>query len=453
MSGVNTPSAAVLNMRSRNAVIEALLGGTEAMREAGQAYLPKWPLEDEEAYRERKKVATLYPALAETINNMVGRVFFRDMSTFNIPEAIDLQDIDAIGNKLDIFCANWFRDALAYGVSYCVVDYQRGDGVETMADAKAQGLRPHAIHVPVSSVLGFRSQRINGKAVCTQFRYIESMVEEDGEFGETIAEQIIVLEPGRRKIYRKGQSGFELFDDVALSINTVPVVALYTERTGFFTGKPPLLELAWLNVKHWQSQSDQDNILHYARVPLLARFGVTDGDNIKIGGSTIDMPPDSDIRYVEHSGASISAGAASLAKLEADMQTAGAKLLMKSANSFTDSQAKDEQTREVSALKAYANRLEDAVGQMLYLFALWLGKEDGGTVEISGNLDIDYNPSVSMQMLRDMHADGIISAETVFKEAQKREIISPNIDWEAEQSKISSAGYSNEARNSGFFNR
>ena len=37
------------------------------------------------------------------------------MTRLDIPDAIDVQDIDAVGNKLDIFCADWFRDALAYG--------------------------------------------------------------------------------------------------------------------------------------------------------------------------------------------------------------------------------------------------------------------------------------------------------------------------------------------------
>ena len=123
------------------------------------------------------------------------------------------------------------------------------------------------------------------------------------------------------------------------------------------------------------------------------------------------------------------------------MRTAGAKLLTKSIQSLTDSQAKDEQTREVSALKTYANRLEDAVAQMLWHFARWLGLPDGGRVEISGNMDIDYNPAVTMQMLRELHNDGILSAETVFREAQKWDIISPDLDWEGEQLKIRAGGH------------
>ena len=159
------------------------------------------------------------------------------------------------------------------------------------------------------------------------------------------------------------------------------------------------------------------------------------------GGAIRALLGGTDIRYIEHRGAAINAGAASLEKLESDMRTAGAKLLTKSIQSLTDSQAKDEQTREVSALKTYANRLEDAVAQMLWHFARWLGLPDGGRVEISGNMDIDYNPAVTMQMLRELHNDGILSAETVFREAQKRDIISPDLDWEGEQLKIRAGGH------------
>ena len=38
---------------------------------------------------------------------------------------------------------------------------------------------------------------------------------------------------------------------------------------GFMTAHPPLMDLAWLNLAHWQSASDQRHILHVARVPIL----------------------------------------------------------------------------------------------------------------------------------------------------------------------------------------
>ena len=51
-------------------------------------------------------------------------------------------------------------------------------------------------------------------------------------------------------------------------------------------GSPPLLNLALLNIKHWQSQSEQDNILHVARVPILSVYGLAEGQELTIGSSS-----------------------------------------------------------------------------------------------------------------------------------------------------------------------
>ena len=58
MSDVFAKSATVANMRAGNAVIAALLGGTNAMRTAGKAYLPQWPQESEESYKLRLQSST-----------------------------------------------------------------------------------------------------------------------------------------------------------------------------------------------------------------------------------------------------------------------------------------------------------------------------------------------------------------------------------------------------------
>lgn len=432
---------AVVQMHADMQIIDDLLGGVKQMRSKGKTYLPKFPLENDRDYDARLKQATLKPVLKETIKDMVGRVFAKGLVKRDIPDFIDVEDIDAVGNKLEVFCADWFKSALSYGVSFVVVDYQRDEDVETMADVQEKGLKAHAIHVPLKSVLGWRSQIVGGNEVCTQFRYLETVSEDDGEFATTEATQIVVLEVGRKRTYRYDGDEYILREDVELSVSgglfpCVPVVALYSEQAGFFTATPPLIDLAYMNVEHWQSKSDQQNILHVARVPLLARFGVVDDGDFQVGGSTIDMPEGSDMRFVEHSGKAIEAGAKAIEKLEQDMQIAGAKLLIKNNATYTDSQAKNEQKREVSALQQYAKNLEDAIGQMLYLFALWNGSEDGGTVSVSGNLSIDYNPETSMTMIRELHVDGIISNETRFREAQKREVISSDINWEEEQTKV-----------------
>lgn len=441
----NTKNAAVADMHVQTAAIRALMGGTAAMRKAGKTYLPQWPQEEDAAYQNRLTTSTLLPVLRETVGQMVGRVFFRDIDTEKVaPELLPLLgNIDLKNNALPVFCSAWFTDALAYGAAYAVVDYPQTDGGNrTLADDKARGLRPYCVLVRNKDVLGFRSEERGGMEVCTQFRYRQSVTVADGEFGDTVVEQINVLEPGRIRRYRQDGDGWTLESESVMSIggvplDIVPVVEFTPEKSGFFAGRPPLLELAYLNIKHWQSQSDQDNITHYVRVPLLAYSGSDDIHAVTAAaGNMIALGSEGSLQYVEHSGAAIQAGAAALEKLESDMQAAGAKLLTRTKLALTDSQARDEQGREVSLLRHYANLFEDSVARVLDIMARWSGIKDGGTVEISGNIDADYNPADSLDVLLKMNTASVLSNQTLFEEAKRRGLVSNMAEWKEEQARL-----------------
>lgn len=442
---VSSKTGAVSAMHAKNTVVQSLMGGTNAMRAAGKTYLPQWPQESKEAYDIRLSTSTLLPVMAETLGQMVGRVFFRDIDTEQVSGSLIplLDNIDLQNNNLPVFCSAWFKDALAYGASYVLVDYPSAEGNRTLADDKALGLRPYAVAVRNADVIGFRSEVRAGVPVCTQFRYRQTIVEPDGEFGEKTVEQINVLEPGLVRRYRKDdKGGWYLHSENLLSaggspLDYVPVVELVPNPTGFFVGEPPLLELAHLNVKHWQSQSDQDNITHYVRVPLLSYSGSENLESVvAAAGNLLSLGVDGQLSYVEHSGAAIAAGANSLEKLEADMQAAGAKLLIRSKLALTDSQAREEQGKEISLLRHYANLLEDAIGRMLDMMARWVGEQSGGTVEISGNIDADFNPAASLDVLLKMNAAGCLSDQTLFEEAKRRGLVSNMAEWEAEKERL-----------------
>ena len=449
MDAPHHKTAAVAQMHIDGDMIDALLGGTQTMRMHGKAYLPQWANETREAYLDRLATSTLLPVLKETIGQMVGRVFFQDWDTSQVSGSLKdlLPNMDLQNTAMNVFCAAWFSDALAKGASYVLVDYPQSDGNITRADEKRLGLRPYAVLIKNADVLGFRYTMQNGKAICTQFRYRQTITEYDGEFGEREIEQINVHEIGRVRRYRMNEKGETILHSETHLMNNgkaldrIPIVDLVLEKTGFFTGKPPLLELAYLNIKHWQSQSDQDNITHYVRVPLLQYQGQDNIDSVvSSAGSLISVGEKGNLSYVEHSGAAIAAGVNALEKLESDMQAAGAKLLTRTKLALTESQARDEAGREVSLLRHYANLLEDAVGKVLDLMAMWQGQNDGGNVEISGSIDADYNPSASLDVLLKMNTAGILSHETVFEEAKKRGLLSPLRQWQDEQTRLQLQG-------------
>jgi len=443
---------AVNAMREYWAVISPLMGGTMAMRAAGKCLLPQYPAEADDSYQERLRLSTLLPAYSETVGNMTSRVFAEPLQIGDdVPDDIVemTKDIDCAGNDLNSWAVGFFSEGMSHGLCHAFVDHQRADQVKTKAEEKAAGVRPYVVLVKPEQVLGWRSK--NG--VLTMIRFLEVVEEEDGEFGAICVEQIRVLEPGAWRIYRRKEKGgeFVIHDDGVNSLTHIPWVTFYTGRTGFMTAKPPMLELAHLNVKHWQSQSDQDNILHVIRVPILVRIGVQMSFNdqgvpvspeFKVGtGSLTDLPKDGNLKYVEHTGQAVESGRTALQDLINEMRMAGAKLLTpdKSATK-TATQAEEEAAQELSPLARVAHHFADCLAQLLQYMADYRSLGDGGTVEMRGNFDVDYIPEVSLPTLVSMANAGMISKETLFTEMQRRGVISDEYDWEDELAKIEAQG-------------
>lgn len=450
MADVSTKSAAVVAMEPDWALVDDLMGGTKAMRVAAATRMPRWPLETAEAYNARLATATLLPAFTETVATMAGRVFAKPLAVGeDVPTEISgqvLPNVDLEGRNLHAFAADVFEAALSQGMSFILVDFPRVEGAVTRADEKRIGARPYWVQIKARQVLGWKSQLVDGLHRLTQFRYREAVSVDDGEFGAQDIEQVRVLEPGRCRLYRKDEKKeWQLSDDFPISVTEIPLVPIYTGRTGFLTAVPPLLELAHLNVKHWQSQSDQDTILHTARVPLLLRKGADAVVNpitqlpepMQISGSLIDVPEGGDLKYVEHTGAAIEAGQASLEALEDQMKTAGAKLLTKTVLSLSESQSADEQAKEVSQLAAMAEALTDGLDQALVFTAQWMGiTGEAGHIALGADLS-DGAPSVQgAETLLKAEAAGVVSKPTAFAGLKRAGLVASDIEWQDEQARI-----------------
>ncbi len=426
-------------MHGAGRIVRDLLGGTRRMRECGATYMPCFSLMPPEMHKNIIAKATLYPALSETLKAMTGRVFFRGVDTGNVKvNAISalFGDMDLRNRDIHTVAADWFEDALAFGVSYMLVDYHNAPAARTRQDDAALGLRPYCVPIKNSQVLGWKTVMVGGREVLSEFRFIQEWLDENGNEIHQITKWGI----GRVSTYRQTPSGWMLHHETTVSANgkpltRIPIVALQLEGVGLLGGRPPLADLAYLNVKHWQAQADYDNLVHYVSQPLLVGTGFDMHNEVfQAGNNLITLPENASLRYVEHGGSAIAAASEKIAKIEADMATAGAKLLQRAAMAMTESQAVDERGKEVSRLRVMANRCEDAVGQMLDCFGMWLGltPEQIGTVEISGNIDVEINPAAGFAEILKLHTAGIISTQTAFDEAKRRGLLSETVGWDDE---------------------
>jgi uncharacterized protein DUF4055 len=447
---VNQKSAEVEALAREWPLLEALMEGTPAMRAGTTAYLPKWPNEEPDSYRARVATATLFPAYRRTVRVMAGKPFSKDVTlSEDTPESIKnwSEDIDLQGVSLHSFAAEMFEESF-YGLAGILVDYPRvgpaPNGVRTVAQVEATGARPYFVRVKHEQILGWKAANIAGRMKLTQLRIMESVEEDDGEFGTKCIPQVRVLYPGRWQVWQAGKTNntaWTMVDFGTTTLPDIPFVPLYGSRIAFMLGAAPLLDLAYLNVKHWQSQSDQDTILHVARVPILVRIGVDNSAAMTVGASTaMDLPMGSDMKFVEHSGASIEAGRKSLEDLGAQLIQTGAELLVKKPGDRSATEAAGDQEGNKSDLQRMTEAAEDSLDQALQFMAAYARLPSGGNVSLFKDFGAATLSDASATLIKDLQAAGLISKETVIIELQRRGVLSAEIDPEEEADKVEADG-------------
>jgi hypothetical protein len=446
---VNEPSAEVKAMRLEWAILEALQGGTPAMRRASTALLPQWPAEEQASYLARLNTATLFPAYKRTVRVMSGKPFAKALTLADAAPAIETwaQDIDQQGVSLHVFAAEMFAESF-YGLAGILVDYPIVDAgqPETVAQREAAGRRPYWVRIKHDQVLGWRAKVDGGRMRLTQLRLLESVEEPDGDFGTVVIEQVRVLEPGRWAIWRqstdsKGARVWAVFAFGATTLADIPFVPLYGFRDAFMRGTSPLLDLAYLNVKHWQSQSDQDTILHVARVPILAMIGADDDSQLAVGASTaVKLPLGAEMKFVEHTGAAIAAGQTSLDALEQQMIQAGAELLVKKPGDRSATESANDAEGNKCDLQRLAENFEDALDQALVFTAQFAHLDKPGSVKLFNDYAAATLTDASATLVKDLQMAGLISRATALRELQRRGVISSDIDVDDELAQAEADG-------------
>lgn len=428
-------------MREATKSLRTVVAGTKAMRDAGKTYLPKEEGESELAYEARLKRTVLFNATRKTVQDMAGRVFAKEVQIDGGSSRFAqwAENIDGTGRHLNTFAAHVFADALQSGIAYIVADTPVNDDGATLA---TQG-QPYLVHLSVEDVIGWTHEYTEDGLRLTSFRYYETVEMTDGVHAETIT-QIKVLLPGAYECWRKNEKEqWVLYQEGARGIEEIPVAPIYLNQTGFMTGEPPLRDLADLNITHWQSSSDQRNILHVARVPILFMAGVHEDVKLVVGSGSLTRASDANasLTYVEHSGAAIGSGKDDLKELEFQMQAMGLQLLQAEPTQTATGEVRDD-VKENSRLGRMADALKDGLENAL-AFMAELGGISGQEPSVIVNKDfgITARGAVDIQALISAYQAGLISYETALNEFIRRGFIADSVTVDEETERLLSGPF------------
>ena len=420
-------------MMSDWGVMAAVTRGTNYIRDLSETYLPQEPREDDDAYTTRVDRSVLSPYTSRLIETAAGAILRKPIHVEGDPYWLELiQNIDGLGSSINEYARRALVGSLTYGHSAILVDYPAAMGARNLAEERALGRRPYFVHVDAPQIWGWRKE--SGTNRLLQVRIHEYDVRPLNEFGEEQVEQMRVIYPGRYDLYTLGQEVVEFTESGDYSLSEIPLVPIYSNRRGLLISQPPLLDIANLNITHYQRQADLIHALHIAAMPTLVLEGWDDTTGSATMGVNyaIAMQPGNKAYYVQADATSFDAQMAELESLASQMSTLGVTKLFGQKFVAESAEAKRiDQAQSNSVLSIISQELESALNQAFAFAAQYVGLEPP---EITIDRDFDYYRLIGQDVavLAQLADTGKISNAMLLEVLRRGEILPDNINIEEE---------------------
>ena len=426
---VASPNAAYQRMAQFWDLIADLKEGTYKIRSKHRKYLPQLEREVDDSYDRRLARSTVVPYLQRIEKMLSGMLVRKPVRLDNVSDLIreQLFDVDLENNDLNVWLYQTARTVISFGHVGVLVD----------APKEGEKARPYWVTYKPEDILGWRTEIIEGARELTQVRLLERVIEADGKYGEKTITQIRVLERGRYEIHRKDdkRGEYKLFDEGEMSLkDKIPFAVAYSNRVGYFESRSPLYDIAELNLKHYQIQSDLDNILHISSVPLLAVFGYPNADEITTGPSeALSLPPESRMEYISPSGDSYDSQFKRLDDIKEQINTLSlAAVLGQKLVGETAEAKRIDRSQNDSTMMVVAQQMQDLIDNCLKFHSEYLNEPNAGSSFVNRDFVSSRLEPQEIQSLLALFTSGTISQETLLNQLSAGEILGDDFDVEDE---------------------
>ncbi|MBR1233655.1 DUF4055 domain-containing protein [Bradyrhizobium sp. AUGA SZCCT0182] len=457
IAGPDTKSDDIASMEHKWKLIDDVLEGHDAIKRGGERFLPRFAKESDAKYKRRLHDAPWRPIVPDALENITSRPFTSPVTlSGNASSRMTAfaEDVDGQGNSINIFARNILDDAVAHGVAVFLVDFTRNvarqDGrPKSIADDKAEGVRPFWCHIPVCDLIDVRTQFIKGRERVTHARWLEYPKIADG-FAESCIPQVRVIEIKDGglvywTIWQQQSNGdFAQTDSGVLTAMTeVPLVRVFTgKKKGTIANKPWSYELCHVALEYYRSLARQTEIENFSGWPMLAGQGIAKGtEEIELGPNTVLFAPPSD-----------GTGGSKWEILGPDAALVGeigkgpervldvfSKLAMEPTvpkAGVTATAAGVDNSRAHSAIEAWAGNLKNGLDEGLAFTAQWLGIADTVTANVSTDFAALTGSTDEAKIIGDAQRRNVISAKTERSELKRRGILGPDFKEEDEEERL-----------------
>lgn len=472
-------SSSSSNMLPRIQLMRACYGGTETMRQMGETFLPKFTRETTARYDERLKSTFALNKLREAVEAASAKPFKNLITLTNADPDLEgwMWDADLCGHHMHIVAHQFFNTAVLAGLAHILIDFPTTVNLPNLAVQKGMNVRPFMRMIRPEDLLACYYERVGGEQQVAHARISSSRVSYDpNTFKEIVFDQVFVIERGVVQLWerpRQASSGMATLSDGAgitsptpitqrysniqtgggrwglvseqqISVPKVPLVTMAAgDQDSDFEVRPIFMDLAYKQIEHWQSTSEQRNILTATRFPMLACSGVNvsaegpEGEGFEIGPWKILTSPDAQGKwyFVEHEGEAIAAGARDLETLEKqmDMLSLNPVVSQPGRQYVSMNERSIMEARTNTVVHDLAIECRDAIETAIQFMGMWTGRN---YTQVGVNMNFDFSgtdeKAKQIASILDAVKAQALSREGAIHELKRLQLVSEGFDIEAE---------------------
>jgi len=400
---VNTQRKDYADLLPKWARLRDCFEGRDAVLAAASKYVPDLPGTDvagNKAYRER---GNFYNAVMRTVQGMTGSIFQKPPEVeFPEPFKEYLDDVTLTNVPFETFAVDASRETMLTGRFGVLVD---------MPSQKSQDMRPYLCGYRAEDIVNWRTESRGGDDVLTMvvLREVVEVPDEKDEFACKNAMQYRVVQLVEntcvQQVWRAkadNASEFAPVEDPVVAMRRgvplpfIPFVFLGATHATPELEKPPLIDLADVNLGHWRNSVDYEYGLHLIALPTpwVAGSKATSADGkMKIGPSVVwELEVQGSAGMLEFTGSGLASLVAAMDEKKKQMASLGARLIEDApTTSETASAVRMRHSGEHATLRTVAGAIELGLTLVLQVVAWWAGSaEKPADTEVGVELNKEY---------------------------------------------------------------
>ena len=330
---------------SKNLIKWQLMRDALAGEVAKEKYVPKLSDQEAEEYSAYVGRAEFYNATARTQVALTGLLFAKPPKV-ELPEALKSigENISLDDDTLEALAKNIADECLSVGRCGVLVDLPSVEKADySKLEAERLNLRAYATLYKAENIINWKTTKINGSNVTSLVVLAETYAEPtDDEFVDKIKTRYRVLDLHegyyRQRVFSETKAGiFEVVSEIYPSANGqkleyLPFTFFNVNDLKTSVEKPPLLDLAKINISHFRSEVDLEHGTHFTALPTpyVTGYQGESSEKLKIGSTAVWVinDPSAKVGFLEFSGAGLSTLENRIAVKEKRMSILGARLLL-----------------------------------------------------------------------------------------------------------------------------